>query len=302
MIGTRHNIGFIGAGVVGCVLAEGLARADFLIRAVYSRNRVSSESLAARCAPNALVAMSAQAVADACDMVFVTVPDDAIGGLVAGVAWDSNHRVVHCSGGLSSASLEPVQVVGGAVGSFHPMQTFVRAEVKALSGITIAIEGEGELLDQMKEMAATMGCRWVVVNAKDKALYHVSGVLTSNYVVTLVQQSVALWEKLGIERKDARLGLMALLRSTVENVETNGLEQSLTGPIARGDVGTIRRHLDQVKTRAPDLAEAYRELGLLTLNMARQNGSIGKAQALVLEQALLGKRGAQNPLASSSAR
>lgn len=302
MIVTRHKIGFIGAGTVGCALAEGLTRASYLIGSVYSRNRKSAERMAARCTPNASVAMSAQAVADACDMVFVTTSDDAIEGLVSGVAWNSNHRVVHCSGGLSATSLESVRAVGGAVGSFHPMQTFVQAEVKALSGITIAIEAEDELLDQMKEMAVAMGCRWIVVNGEDKALYHVSGVLASNYVVTLMQQSVDLWEKLGIDRKDAVLGLMGLLRSTVENLETNGLQQSLTGPIARGDAGTVRRHLDHVKSRAPDLAETYRELGLLTLNMARQNGSLGMAQASVVEQVLLEERGAQNPLASSVAR
>ena len=283
---TQHKIGFIGAGTVGSVLSEGLARADYPIVSIYSRSPDSAARMVERCAPHAAVAPSAQAVADACDMVFITTPDDAISLTAASISWQEHHRVVHCSGALSAGCLEPVRKAGGAVGGFHPFQTFVEPDVLLLSDVTIGIEAQDALRDELKEMAAAIDCRWVILSAEDKALYHVSGVLACNYIVTLIQQSVALWESIGIDRADAVQGLMTLLRTTVDNLEEFGMEESLTGPIARGDSGTVRRHLDQLGTRAPALEEAYRELGILALDIAKRKGSISEISASAVGQVL----------------
>ncbi len=288
---TRHKIGFIGAGRAGSALADGLTRAGYTVAAVYSRSAESAARMAEHCAPRANAAPSAQAVADACDMIFVTTPDDAIGTVAAGVRWGAEHRAVHCSGGLPSSVLAPVRGAGGAAGAFHPLQTFTspageRPAAGLLKGVTVAIEAEGGLRAELHAMAEAMGCRPIVVSAEDKALYHVGGVLACNYVAALFDQAAALWEGIGIERGDAERGLMTLLRSTVDNIERLGARGSLTGPIARGDAGVVRHHLDEIGSRAPTLEGAYRELGLLALDMARRNGSIDEAAARAVDAAL----------------
>ncbi len=286
-----HKIGFIGAGRAGSALADGLTRAGYTVAAVYSRSAGSAARVAERCAPQAGAAPSAQAVADACDVVFVTTPDDAIGPVAASVRWGAEHRAVHCSGGLPSSILAPVRGAGGEAGGFHPLQTFAATEgarsgAVLLEGVTVAIEAEGALRTELQEMAEAMGCRPIVVSAEDKALYHVGGVLACNYVAALFDQAAGLWEQIGIDRAEAERGLMTLLRSTVDNVARLGARGSLTGPIARGDAGVVRRHLDEVGSRAPALEGAYRELGLLALDLARRNGSIEEDAARALETAL----------------
>ena len=286
-----HKIGFIGAGRAGSALADGLTRAGYTVAAVYSRSADSAALMAQRCAPRADAAPSAQAVADACDVVFVTTPDDAIGAVAASVRWGAEHRAVHCSGGLPSSVLAPVRGAGGAAGAFHPLQTFAsptpeRSGASLLDGVTVAIEAEGGLRAELEAMAEAMGCRPIVVSAEDKALYHVGGVLACNYVAALFDQAAGLWERIGIDRNDGERGLMTLLRSTVDNIDRLGAGGSLTGPIARGDAGVVQRHLEEIGSRAPALEGAYRELGLLALDLARRNGSIEEAAALAVETAL----------------
>ena len=286
-----HRIGFIGAGRAGSALADGLTRAGYTVAAVYSRSADSAARVAERCAPQTDAAPSAQAVADACDVVFVTTPDDAIEPVAASVRWGADHRAVHCSGGLPSSILAPVRGAGGEAGGFHPLQTFAATRgahsgAALLEGVTVAIEAEGALRAELQEMAEAMGCRPIVVSAEDKALYHIGGVLACNYVAALFDQAAGLWEQIGIDRADAERGLMTLLRSTVDNVARLGARGSLTGPIARGDEGVVRRHLDEIGSRAPALEGAYRELGLLALDLARRNGSIEEDAARALETAL----------------
>ena len=286
-----HKIGFIGAGRAGSALADGLTRAGYTVAAVYSRSADSAARMAQRCAPRAAAAPSAQAVADACDVVFVTTPDDAIGPVATSVRWGADHRAVHCSGGLPSSILAPVRGAGGEAGAFHPLQTFAATEgarsgAALLEGVTVAIEAEGGLRAELEAMAEAMGCRPIAVSAEDKALYHVGGVLACNYVAALFDHAAGLWERIGVDRGDAERGLMTLLRSTVDNVARLGARGSLTGPIARGDAGIVRRHLDEIGSRAPALEGAYRELGLLALDLARRNGTIEEDAARALETAL----------------
>ena len=118
------RIGFIGSGRVAAALARGLEAHGYPVRAVHSRTRASAERLAESLSAGATVFPHAQAVADACDLLFITTPDDAIAQTAAAIHWYPRHSVVHCSGALSMEALEPVSQAGGAVGGFHPMQTF----------------------------------------------------------------------------------------------------------------------------------------------------------------------------------
>ena len=135
-------------------------------------------------------------------------------------------------------------------------------------------------------MASALGGGWIVVPPGRKALYHLSGVLVSNYVVTLVKAATALWEELGVPEPQARKALLALLAGTLRNIRTLGIPGSLTGPIARGDVGTVQRHLSELEARLPGLLDTYRSLGLLTVPIAQAKGSIDGDAARRLHEAL----------------
>lgn len=288
-----QRLGFIGTGTVGALLALGLAQKGYRVEALYNRHPLSAEHLARRLRNGARLCPGPQAVADASDVVFITTPDDAIAATGAAIKWHDGHWAVHCSGALSVEALEPVRQAGGAVGGFHPLQSFAGGEGGSLAGVTVALEGEGSLLSTLKQFASALGCRWIVVPPGEKPLYHLSGVLVSNYVVTLVKAAAELWEALGVPQKQAREALLTLLLGTLHNIEGLGIPQSLTGPIARGDVGTIARHLEELTRKAPALLDVYRGLGRLTVPIAQAKGTIDDEMAGRLYNLL----GADSPLA-----
>jgi predicted short-subunit dehydrogenase-like oxidoreductase (DUF2520 family) len=287
MNGQRDNkIGLIGAGRVASVLAPALQRSGYTIHALASRSPASASRLSALLTGRAQVCAHAQNVANACDLVFIATPDDAIAQVAAQVQWRKGQAVVHTSGALTTDTLDPVRQAGGLAGAFHPLQTFAAAGHGQLGGVTVAIEADGELGQRLERMAFDLGCRPIWIRPEDRALYHVAGVLASNYVVALVNAAAGLLEGQGLPRRRALEALLPLLRGAIENLDQRGAPGALTGPVARGDLGTIARHLDVLARRAPELSAAYRELGLLALPIAKERGSFDHLTAKRLQDLL----------------
>jgi predicted short-subunit dehydrogenase-like oxidoreductase (DUF2520 family) len=280
------KIGFIGAGTVGTALAVLLSRQGYWVVAVASRSRVPAERLAK--AINGCRVMTSQEVANAADLIFITTPDDAIGSVVSQVKWPSGCRVVHCSGADSTAILEPARKSGAMVGGLHPLQTFasVKQAIENIPGSTFALEAEEPLLTTLKDMATALGGRWIELKAADKVAYHAAAVFASNYLVTLVKMSTDLWQTFAIPTNQAVQALLPLMRGTLHNIETIGIPQCLTGPIARGDTGTVNKHLKTLREKAPALLFPYKELGLQTIPIALAKGRIDEKQAVELETTL----------------
>lgn len=274
------KVGFIGAGVVGTALAVRLSKKGYAVHAVTSRSPSSAVRLA-NVVSGCLPLESKQAVADACDFVFVTTPDDAIPGVIAEVRWRPGQKVAHCSGADSLDVLEKARNDGAQVGAFHPLQTFASVDhaVENLPGSTFALEAEGDMLGTLQEMARALDGHWVVLGPGDKVLYHAAAVMACNYMVTLVKMATDLWAAFGVPPAEAVRALRPLLQGTINNIARVGLPNCLTGPIARGDVGTIRKHLDALERRAPDIAPIYREMGLRTIPIALQKGRINETRA-----------------------
>jgi predicted short-subunit dehydrogenase-like oxidoreductase (DUF2520 family) len=272
--------GFIGAGIVGTALAVLLSRKGYNVAAVYSRTRASAEKLAGR-VKGCKTAYSSQEVADTADLVFITTPDAAISSVAAKVKWNSNNSVVHCSGADSTAVLEPARQLGAKVGGFHPLQTFAGVDraIENIPGTTFALESDEPLLSTLKEMASALGGNWITLKAGDKVAYHAAAVFACNYLVTLVKMAADLWQTFSIPTDQATKALLPLIRGTLHNIETIGIPNCLTGPIARGDAGTVEKHLDTIREKTPALLFAYQELGLRTVPIALAKGKIGKAQA-----------------------
>ncbi len=281
------RIGFIGAGTVGTALASRLQSSGYNVAAVASRTFSSAQRLA-ESVPGCRAMPNLQDAADATDLIFVTTPDAAIGQVAAKVCWHRGMSVVHCSGADSTEVLTPARASGAQVGAFHPLQTFasVQQAIDNLPGSTFAVEAEEPLKSILKRMAEDLQGYSIELKASDKVIYHASAVMACNYFVTLVKLSTDLWQTFGVSRQDAVRALLPLLKGTLNNIEKVGIPNCLTGPIARGDSGTIRKHLKALDESAPHVAKLYRELGLETVPISRDKGKIDDATALDMRRLL----------------
>ena len=281
------KLGFIGAGTVGTALAIKLSERGYPVVAVSSRNQTSAGKLA-QVIDGCHAAASSQAVADSAELVFITTPDDAITTVVSAVKWHPGQSVVHCSGADSVDSLEPARKQGASVGAIHPLQTFASVEqaINNISGSTFALEAEEPLLSILKDIATTLDGSWIELTANDKVLYHAAAVIACNYLVTLVKLATDLWQTFDVPPEQATQALLPLLRGTIANIERVGIPQCLTGPIARGDTGTITKHIDALEKAAPALLPTYRDLGRQTIPIALAKGRLDRQQAGELQKLL----------------
>ena len=287
MTGTRPRIGIIGAGRAGSALALGLSRCGYEIVAIASRTLASARRLSEQL-PGSRAVSRPQDVVDVAELVLITTPDAAIAAVAGSLRWRPGVAVVHCSGVESRVLLQAAADQGAATGSLHPLQTFADRDQGAanLGGSVFAVEAEAGLRDTLLAMVSALSGRAVEVAAADKALYHASAMFASNYVITLMQMASEIWLRFGRSRPDAVEALLPLMRGAVNNIEALGLPAALTGPIARGDGATVQRHVDALQERLPELLTPYRELGLQTIPVAREQGGLSAAVAADIERIL----------------
>ncbi len=281
------RLGFIGAGTVGTALAVRLSSNGYRVVAVSSRSHTSAKNLA-KVVNGCQAVNNNQAVADAAELVFITTPDDIIASAASAIQWRAGQSVVHCSGADSTDIIEPAKQRGANTGVFHPLQTFASVEqaIENMPGSTFAIEAEEPLLNTLKEMATALGGYWIEIKATDKVIYHAAAVIACNYVVALVKLATDLWQTFGVPPQQATQALLPLLRGTLHNIDTVGIPRCLTGPIARGDSGTVKKHLEALQNIAPDVLPTYQELGRQSIPIALAKGKIDQRQAQELETLL----------------
>jgi predicted short-subunit dehydrogenase-like oxidoreductase (DUF2520 family) len=281
------KLGFIGAGTVGTALAVRLAEKGYKVTAVASRTFASAERLAVQ-VPGCQAVKTGQEVVEAADLIFITTPDDVIAKTASALNWQPGKSVVHCSGAHSTGILSEARRQGALTGAFHPLQTFasVKYAIQNMPGSAFGIEGEEPLLATLKELAKALDGTPQVLRPEDKVLYHTSAVIASNYLVTLVKVATDLWVDFGATRGEAISALMPLIKGTLNNIQNVGIPNCLTGPIARGDAGTIQKHLDALGKLAPDILSIYCELGLNTISISLAKGRIDADQAAMLEELL----------------
>lgn len=272
-LNKASRIGFIGAGKVGGSLAVAMSNAGCPVVAVSSRTPASAASFAERidgCTPYADI----QDAIDASDVVFISTSDDAIPQVAQSVEWRKGQGVAHCSGAASLDVLEAAQTQGAIVGAFHPLQAFSSVEngVRSIPGITFGIEGSDEIRAYLAYLARAINGNPIFLNAEDKALYHISGVMMGNLLTCMVGISAEIWGHIGYTRDDGVRALIPMMRAVAYNVETSGIPAAVAGPYPRGDMGTAAKHLQALAARHPDLLPLYRELALAGLHLAVEQG------------------------------
>jgi predicted short-subunit dehydrogenase-like oxidoreductase (DUF2520 family) len=283
----RETLGFIGCGRVGRTLAQAFANAGRAVTAVWSRRAADAEMMVSE-VPGLQALPGAQAVADACDFVWITVADDAIGPVSDGIAWSARHKVVHCSGATEVLALAAARKAGAAIGGFHPLQMFTNPAValKGLPGCTVGIEADPALYESLNRLALDIGCAPVLVPAGDRALYHASAYYVGPFLIALLAESAALWQKFGVGEKEALNALLPLLSGTLSAVHDGGLAQGMGGCVARGDVGTVRKHIVAMDQFDREAGELYRMLASRTIPLGLKRGTLSAQGAEAIREAL----------------
>ena len=223
-------------------------------------------------------------------MIFITTPDDQIASVAEAIQWRKGTAVVHCSGVESSAILLPAAEQGAFTGSFHPMQTFpgtlAGSDNNDFDNVAFSVEGDDQLINILKDMAIELGGWPVDIMPSDKAIYHISGFLACGAITSLMNEATQLWETIGYTREQGLRALLPILKATVRNIESTGTTSTLTGPIARGDTGTIRKHLHAIAERAPSILPIYKQISASAANLATNNASISKNKKTEILQIL----------------
>ena len=188
------------------------------------------------------------------DIVWITVTDDSIAAVARTIAksGDWNGRIVfHSSGALTSDELAPLREKGARVASVHPMMTFVRGKTPDMSAVAFAIEGDASAARVAHSIVAKVGGKGFAIRKKNKVLYHVFGSFASPLLIALLaaMEDVAL--AAGIKKKDIRSVAVPILRRTWENYLLHGAGVALTGPLMRGDVATVKKHLAALRKLKP---------------------------------------------------
>jgi len=274
------KIGFIGAGPVGTAFGVRLSQRGYEIIGIFDVSQEAASSFA-EAVPGAKVYQNGQELVDAADLMFITTPDDIIPKAAGQFTWHSGQSAVHCSGASTVHSLDAAAKQGASVGSIHPCQTFAGREqaIANLPGSTFAIEAEEPLRTTLTQMAQALDGDWLYLTAEDKALYHAAACIACNYFYTLVKLAADLWQNFGKTTEEATRAYIPLLQGAVNNIANVGFPGCLTGPIARGDVATIRRHLAALEKYAPELLTMYKVLGRHTISIGVAKGTLKENRA-----------------------
>jgi predicted short-subunit dehydrogenase-like oxidoreductase (DUF2520 family) len=286
------TIAIIGPGKVGTSLAILASKAGYAVAAIGGRNyskcveAAQRVNQASRVHGNKTKAASITEAAGSAELVFLTVNDDAIGELCQNLAKNKHFKpgtiVAHVSGTLSSDVLSAAKNTC-SVASAHPLQTFATVESaeKTMPGTYWFLEGDLKAVSVIKALVFAIGGKpnETTFNQKQKALYHAATVTASNYLVALIDTALSIMAEASISRDIALLALAPLITTTVHNTVQLGPSEALTGPIARGDIETVKNHLQVLVGASEDLAEIYRTMGRKTVQLALDRGSIDKQQA-----------------------
>ncbi|WP_298251935.1 Rossmann-like and DUF2520 domain-containing protein [uncultured Arthrobacter sp.] len=293
----RLGVGVIGAGRVGAVLGAALRAAG---HAVIGVSAVSAASLerAENLLPGVPV-LEPPEIIERAELVLLAVPDDALPGLVEGLArlgsWQAGQLVVHTSGRYGIGVLGPARAAGAIPLAIHPVMTFtgMSLDLGRLPDSMFGVTAPSAVLPIAQALVVEMGAEPVVIEEGSRPLYHAALAHASNHLVTIAAQSAQLLADLGVEHPDRMLG--PLMKASLENALASG-EGALTGPVARGDAGTVVAHREALGGHdAPDTRQAYLGMARATAERALGRGVLSPAQGEAILAALADPPGTGGP-------
>ena len=283
------SVFIMGAGVVGTALAARLVRGSVPVIGLHGRQVELSD--AAR-AISGVVASTGDIpnIISESDVIIISVRDERVPEVAERLAKEKrlrpNQIVLHTSGANPARTiLAPAVPFVRAVGTLHPLVSFAdpRVAVEMLKEVAFGIEGDEPARAIAKRIVGAPGGPGRLQGAENLALYHAGAVMASNYVVAMADTAQTLLVRAGVPPEQALPALIPLLKSVVHNLEQLGLPGALTGPVERGDVSSVERHLKTLEARAPELLALYRLVGRDVLRLAREKTKLEAAAAARLD-------------------
>jgi len=287
------DVSIIGAGRLGTSLGYALSKKRYRIKALSCRT-LSSAKESRQIIGEGIASTDNVQAAKVGELVFLCLPDEEIVKVTRALAssevnW-SKKFVIHCSGLIPSEVLEPLKAKGALTASLHPIQSFAQKKTSPtkFENIYFGLEGCSEALALSRKIVQELGGRPLILQAKDKALYHAACSTASNFLVVLLDTAVSLLKQVGLQEEEALHILLPLVKGTLHNVKKFNIRASLTGPVIRGDQKSIQKHLEVLRN-FPPYYETYTRLASQALEIAKREKKISPQKIKTLKNLLEGK-------------
>ncbi len=270
----KPRITIIGLGNVGSALLNVLTTSGYEVLSVFNRSEIDPELI--KNFPDTYFGKGLPAKETKTgELIFLTVSDDAIESIATSLSQRFtdlvNKSVIHCSGAYASEVLSPLSKAGASIASFHPMKA-ITPETTSFENTWFDVEGDESAILSLKKLADAIKAHVFRVEPKAKPLLHASAVVASNYLVVLAELVSKISALGDVPAETALLAITPLMENTLQNVKDMGVTNALTGPIARGDLKTVKQHIDSLEN-APELLSLYKTLGIEAVKIAvRKNG------------------------------
>ncbi|MBI5493850.1 MAG: DUF2520 domain-containing protein [Deltaproteobacteria bacterium] len=268
-----EEVFIVGAGRAGMALAKALMRTQHRILGTWNRTAAASaraRSVTQAPAFHGRIPMAASGAS----LLLLTVTDDALPAmarvLVKEAVVSRGMVVAHMAGALDSAVLADARAAGAHVGSLHPVASFSE-EATLQVGTHFAVEGDAVALPRLRSLVEDVGGYPMTIEPGQKPRYHAALVFAANYMVALADMSTRLLREAGLNEEQAATILGPLVEGTARNIRREGITQALTGPVTRGDINTVRVHVEALKS-SPELLHVYAHLGVAAVEVARRQG------------------------------
>jgi predicted short-subunit dehydrogenase-like oxidoreductase (DUF2520 family) len=286
--GEPPIIGIVGAGAVGTALGVALTRGGWPIHAVASRDAGRRDRFRSLVDVTRVFA-DPEPILDEVELIILAVPDDVVAPLAGSLRMYGGQAMIHTSGALGVEALAPAMAAGTQVGAFHPLVAFADIEraVEALHGATVAIEGDDQLAAMLGEMAEAIGATPVRLAPGSKAAYHAAAVLAAGGFVALLDAIAELGRVAGLDEAGSLAIYGPLIEGTLGNARALGIRAALTGPMTRGDVGTLEAHLATLRAHAPGVLDLYVAAANREIDLAEGRGALAPAASNLMRELLV---------------
>lgn len=289
------SISIIGVGRVGGALALALGKNNYRIENLVARTAEKAEAVARNLDETTKILAPGELGKISSDIIFITTQDSEIQNVAESLAAALQHKpfVFHTSGAHSSEILESLQQINCKTGSLHPLVSISDAVRGSLcfADSYFCVEGDLKAVEIAEKIVRDLGGNPFSIETKYKTLYHAAAVTACGHLVALIDTAIEMMSKCGLKTQDAQKILLPLIKSTVENLETQTTAEALTGTFARADFITFEQHLETLETNVSDEAiEIYLQLGNRSTHLAeRQNVSVENLEK-IREKIVLAKK------------
>jgi predicted short-subunit dehydrogenase-like oxidoreductase (DUF2520 family) len=285
---VKENVAIIGLGKAGTAVGYLLHQAGYPIVAVTCRSHNSLQDRIRYTGGKAFAAETNAKAASMATCIFIVTPDDTISAVCREIAqqggFKPGDKVIHMSGAGGLDLLESARLAGASVASIHPIQSFadVESAIRSIPQSTFGITADEEIREWSAVLVRALGGIPFYVPETIRPLYHAAASMASNYLTTLIHMVEETYLSIGLSRNEAIHAFWPLVFCTLRNIEARGTAHALTGPISRGDTGTIEQHIRVLREKLPAYLPAYCSMGLLTVDLAVKKGTLSpeKAEAI----------------------